>query len=269
MSPCGVRMTPARPSRPGSSASMLKDGFTTTCIQSAAGAQANFSQYSRPEVGSPPYSVGRSADLDGPRQQKENTGEAWVRGRRRRRGDCHRRSGRLFVGEEVRDQRRYVVGCRSGGQEHCHDRRQGPGRAGHGRLQHDGRERQHRDRRRHDWYRRGRRHGRQPDRSFGRPRQRQRRHAGFQENAGQGEAKAEKDGSTYKISGTAVGVDMANPMQPAEQALRNRGHLPVVGYRLSHSGGVPWGAAVLTLKRARCSRPPTAAAARSARGTVR
>ncbi|GFG53907.1 hypothetical protein CQY20_11475 [Mycolicibacterium agri] len=37
---------------------------------------------------------------------------------------------------------------------------------------------------------------------------------GFQENAGQGEAKAEKDGSTYKISGTAVGVDMANPMQP-------------------------------------------------------
>ena len=37
---------------------------------------------------------------------------------------------------------------------------------------------------------------------------------GFQENAGQGEAKAEKDGNTYKISGTAVGVDMANPMQP-------------------------------------------------------
>jgi len=37
---------------------------------------------------------------------------------------------------------------------------------------------------------------------------------GFQENAGQGEAKAEKDDNTYKISGTAVGVDMANPMQP-------------------------------------------------------
>jgi ipoprotein LpqH len=37
---------------------------------------------------------------------------------------------------------------------------------------------------------------------------------GFQENAGQGEAKAEKDGNTYKISCTAVGVDMANPMQP-------------------------------------------------------
>ena len=35
--------------------------------------------------------------------------------------------------------------------------------------------------------------------------------------AGQGEAKAEKDGSTYKISGTATGVDMANPMQPVNK----------------------------------------------------
>ena len=40
---------------------------------------------------------------------------------------------------------------------------------------------------------------------------------GFQENAGQGDAKAEKDGSTYKISGTAVGVDMANPLQPVNK----------------------------------------------------
>ncbi len=40
---------------------------------------------------------------------------------------------------------------------------------------------------------------------------------GFQENAGQGDAKAEKDGSTYKISGNAVGVDMANPMQPVNK----------------------------------------------------
>ena len=40
---------------------------------------------------------------------------------------------------------------------------------------------------------------------------------GFQENAGQGEAKAEKDGNTYKISGTAVGADMANPMQPVNK----------------------------------------------------
>lgn len=31
---------------------------------------------------------------------------------------------------------------------------------------------------------------------------------------GAGEAKAEKDGSTYKISGNATGIDMANPMQP-------------------------------------------------------
>jgi ipoprotein LpqH len=36
---------------------------------------------------------------------------------------------------------------------------------------------------------------------------------GFQENAGQGDAKAEKDGSTYKISGNATGADLANPMQ--------------------------------------------------------
>jgi lipoprotein LpqH len=40
---------------------------------------------------------------------------------------------------------------------------------------------------------------------------------GFQENAGQGEAKAEKDGNIYKISGNAVGVDMANPLQPVNK----------------------------------------------------
>lgn len=40
---------------------------------------------------------------------------------------------------------------------------------------------------------------------------------GFQEAAGQGEAKAEKDGNTYRISGTATGVDMANPMQPVNK----------------------------------------------------
>lgn len=40
---------------------------------------------------------------------------------------------------------------------------------------------------------------------------------GYQQGAGQGEATAEKDGDTYKISGTATGVDMANPMQPASK----------------------------------------------------
>jgi lipoprotein LpqH len=40
---------------------------------------------------------------------------------------------------------------------------------------------------------------------------------GFQQGAGQGDAKAEKDGDTYKISGTATGVDMANPMQPVNK----------------------------------------------------
>lgn len=32
--------------------------------------------------------------------------------------------------------------------------------------------------------------------------------------AGAGDAKAEKSGSTYKISGNATGIDMANPMAP-------------------------------------------------------
>ncbi len=40
---------------------------------------------------------------------------------------------------------------------------------------------------------------------------------GYQNGAGQGEAKAEKDGKTYKISGTATGIDMANPMTPVNK----------------------------------------------------
>ena len=40
---------------------------------------------------------------------------------------------------------------------------------------------------------------------------------GYQSGTGQGDAKAEKDGSTYKISGTATGVDMANPLQPVNK----------------------------------------------------
>jgi lipoprotein LpqH len=40
---------------------------------------------------------------------------------------------------------------------------------------------------------------------------------GYQSGAGQGEAKAEKDGKAYKISGTATGIDMANPMQPVNK----------------------------------------------------
>ena len=34
------------------------------------------------------------------------------------------------------------------------------------------------------------------------------------EGTGQSEAKAEKNGNTYKISGSATGIDMANPMAP-------------------------------------------------------
>jgi len=37
---------------------------------------------------------------------------------------------------------------------------------------------------------------------------------GFQEGAPGGSASATKDGNDYKITGTATGVDMANPMQP-------------------------------------------------------
>ena len=37
---------------------------------------------------------------------------------------------------------------------------------------------------------------------------------GFQEGAPGGSATATKDGKTYTVTGTAAGVDMANPMQP-------------------------------------------------------
>lgn len=37
---------------------------------------------------------------------------------------------------------------------------------------------------------------------------------GFTQGAPGGEAKAEKDGKSYKITGTATGVDMANPTSP-------------------------------------------------------
>ena len=40
---------------------------------------------------------------------------------------------------------------------------------------------------------------------------------GYQSGTGQGEANAEKDGKSYKISGTATGIDMANPMQPVNK----------------------------------------------------
>lgn len=40
---------------------------------------------------------------------------------------------------------------------------------------------------------------------------------GYQTGTGQGDAKVEKDGNTYKLSGTATGVDMANPLQPVNK----------------------------------------------------
>ena len=40
---------------------------------------------------------------------------------------------------------------------------------------------------------------------------------GYQAGTGQGEAKATKDGTNWKISGTATGIDMANPMQPVNK----------------------------------------------------
>ncbi len=40
---------------------------------------------------------------------------------------------------------------------------------------------------------------------------------GYTAGTGQGDAKAEKDGKKYTISGTATGVDMANPMSPVNK----------------------------------------------------
>ena len=40
---------------------------------------------------------------------------------------------------------------------------------------------------------------------------------GYQSGTGQGEANATKDGNSYKITGTATGIDMANPMQPVNK----------------------------------------------------
>ena len=40
---------------------------------------------------------------------------------------------------------------------------------------------------------------------------------GYESGADQGEAKADKDGNTYKITGNATGIDIANPMQPVNK----------------------------------------------------
>ena len=39
----------------------------------------------------------------------------------------------------------------------------------------------------------------------------------YTSGTGQGNASATKNGNSYKISGTAIGVDMANPMQPVNK----------------------------------------------------
>ncbi len=40
---------------------------------------------------------------------------------------------------------------------------------------------------------------------------------GYQNGTGQGDAKATKDGNSWKITGTATGIDMANPMRPVNK----------------------------------------------------
>lgn len=40
---------------------------------------------------------------------------------------------------------------------------------------------------------------------------------GYQTGVGANDGKVEKDGKTYKISGTATGADMSNPMQPVNK----------------------------------------------------
>jgi lipoprotein LpqH len=37
---------------------------------------------------------------------------------------------------------------------------------------------------------------------------------GYHEGDSQGNAQASKDGNSYKITGTATGVDISNPLQP-------------------------------------------------------
>lgn len=41
---------------------------------------------------------------------------------------------------------------------------------------------------------------------------------GYTPGTGQGNASATKDGSSYKISGTATGVDMSNPLRPVNKS---------------------------------------------------
>ena len=40
----------------------------------------------------------------------------------------------------------------------------------------------------------------------------------YAQGSGQGNASATKNGNSYKITGTATGVDMANPMQPVSKS---------------------------------------------------
>jgi lipoprotein LpqH len=40
----------------------------------------------------------------------------------------------------------------------------------------------------------------------------------YAQGSGQGNASATKNGNSYKITGTATGVDMANPMQPVNKS---------------------------------------------------
>src|SRR4051794_29676213 len=217
MSPCGVRMTPARPSRPGSSASMLKDGSDTTCIQSAAGAQANFEQYQDRAWAAlhtlwdgPPMSTVRDnkrrtlvkrgfvvaiggaaivvAGLSGCSSEKksETSGDT---------SSASSAQGNSTVTIDGKDQAvQGTVVCSTMGENV--NIAIGDATTGIGAVVSTG------DSPTVHSVGLGNVNGVT---------------LGFQENAGQGEAKAEKDGSTYKISGTAVGVDMANPMQPANK----------------------------------------------------
>ena len=41
---------------------------------------------------------------------------------------------------------------------------------------------------------------------------------GYAQGSGQGNASVKKDGNNYKVTGTATGVDMANPTQPVNKS---------------------------------------------------
>lgn len=90
-------------------------------------------------------------------------------------------------------------------------------------MHHNGRHREHRDRRCDPGYRRGAEHHRAARGQVGRAGPSERRdlrifaESGSSPGVNQSNAEATKDGNTYKITGTAMGIDQADPLNPLYQ----------------------------------------------------